>query len=243
MNPLLAIPALYSRLHVSTCFAVLVGYVYVSSLSHSTVHTALTSACGVSKKQTTQHILAFPAYVTNPPMKTRQSEVAHQKSSFCVFFLVMKHRYRLSVFSYLIIMLFSISTTVRASFFGKRSLVAAFMSPSGDHPSACEDIELPQREYGYAKEPFTWPHLVDIIAEPNLAKLSRSVDQERQYQIYRRELLKEWVSSRIRDFGTVDTTSCPPCSCASPYLAFVEKYLRSHFAYKIWSEKATCEEC
>ena len=190
MNPLLAIPTLYSRSHVSTWFAVLVGYFYhlYPILLHFRV-------CPKNRH------LGF-ACLRHQPSEERLSEVWLLKSSFCVFFLVMKHRYRLSVFSYLIIMLFSISTTVRASFFGKRSLVAAFMSPSGDHPSACDDIELPPREYGYAKEPFTWPDLVDIIAEPNLAKLSRSEDQERQYQIYRRELLKEWVSSRIRDFGS-----------------------------------------
>lgn len=119
----------------------------------------------------------------------------------------MKHRRRLSVLSYLTMTLLSVSKTVRASFFGKRSLVAVFMSPSGEPPSACDDIELPSREYGYAKEPFTWPDLVDIIEEPNLAKLSRSVDQQREYMIYQRDLLKEWVSARICDFGSVDSLS------------------------------------
>ena len=56
-----------------------------------------------------------------------------------------------------------------------------------------EDIQVPPREYGYRQEPLAWPELVQIInVEQNLAKLSRSVIQQKVYIIYRRELLKEW---------------------------------------------------
>jgi hypothetical protein len=58
-----------------------------------------------------------------------------------------------------------------------------------------EDIQIAEREYGYRTEPLVWPELIDIIGkEQNLAKLSRSVQQQKEYIIYRRELLKEWKS-------------------------------------------------
>lgn len=58
-----------------------------------------------------------------------------------------------------------------------------------------EDVEIPPREYGYRTEPLEWPELIDIIdKEKNLAKLSRSVQQQKEYVLYQRELLKEWKS-------------------------------------------------
>jgi hypothetical protein len=59
-----------------------------------------------------------------------------------------------------------------------------------------EKIVLPERKYGYASEPFTWPDLVEIIDgdNPDLAKLSRSVQQQTDYLIYTRNMLKEWMS-------------------------------------------------
>lgn len=58
-----------------------------------------------------------------------------------------------------------------------------------------QDVEIPPREYGYRTEPLEWPELVDIIdKEKNLAKLSRSVQQQKEYVLYQRELLKEWKS-------------------------------------------------
>ena len=69
------------------------------------------------------------------------------------------------------------------------------MSPSRDYQSTANDeIVIPDRKYGYASKPFTWPELVEIIDgdEPNLAKLSRSVEQQRDYIKYTRNMLKEW---------------------------------------------------
>lgn len=58
-----------------------------------------------------------------------------------------------------------------------------------------EEVKIQGREYGYRTEPLMWPELIDIIdKEQNLAKLSRSVQQQKEYVIYRRELLKEWKS-------------------------------------------------
>ena len=73
---------------------------------------------------------------------------------------------------------------------------AAFMTASEirNLPNLHE-VEIPKREYGYASEPLTWPELVQIIdTEKDLAKLSRSVEQQRVYMVYRDELLKEWKS-------------------------------------------------
>lgn len=116
------------------------------------------------------------------------------------------------------ITLLSISLTRVSCFLhGKRTLAAAFMSPSRDYRLTAstandnettsvlpeqkstaaandEEIVLPERKYGYASQPFTWPDLTEIIDgdEPNLAKLSRSVQQQRDYMIYTRNMLKEW---------------------------------------------------
>ena len=62
-------------------------------------------------------------------------------------------------------------------------------------PSDDDDkrVRLPYFKYGFRTEPFEWEELVKIIAvDEDLAKLSRSVEQQKDYEIYRRELLKEW---------------------------------------------------
>ena len=62
---------------------------------------------------------------------------------------------------------------------------------TGDH----DDIVLPHREYGYRSEPLTWDELVSIVdKEKNLAKLSRSVQQQTEYIIYMRNLKSQWKS-------------------------------------------------
>ena len=58
-------------------------------------------------------------------------------------------------------------------------------------------IEIPFREYGYRSTPFSWEELDKIIVqEQNLAKLSRSVPQEQEYQLALRALRKEWKSTK-----------------------------------------------
>ena len=57
------------------------------------------------------------------------------------------------------------------------------------------DIVLPERQYGYRTEPMTWKELKTLILkENNLARLSRSVAQEIEYQTYMRKLKCEWKS-------------------------------------------------
>jgi len=90
-------------------------------------------------------------------------------------------------------------TFILAAFIRKslaRSQPLLFMSPSEiRNLSNLNEVKIPPREYGYASEPFTWPALMKIIRDEfNLAKLSRSVEQQRIYIIYRDELLKEWKS-------------------------------------------------
>ena len=59
--------------------------------------------------------------------------------------------------------------------------------------SVADDIVLQKREYGYRTIPFNWTELVQIIeVEKNLAKLSRSVKQQTEYQIHMRELRRKW---------------------------------------------------
>ena len=47
-------------------------------------------------------------------------------------------------------------------------------------------VPLPHLQYGYQKTPLTWEQLKEIIlVEKNLAKLSRSSSQQREYEIFR----------------------------------------------------------
>lgn len=56
-------------------------------------------------------------------------------------------------------------------------------------------IKLSDREYGYRTVPFSWAELVQVITiEENVAKLSRNVDQQREYEIFRRGLSRQWAS-------------------------------------------------
>jgi Protein of unknown function (DUF3605) len=56
-------------------------------------------------------------------------------------------------------------------------------------------IQLPILKYGYRTEPFTWDELVHILTiEYDLAKLSRSIEQQKEYEVYKRDLLLEWKS-------------------------------------------------
>lgn len=67
--------------------------------------------------------------------------------------------------------------------------------PSATKDPSQEEIVLPEREYGYRSEPLTWDELVDIIVkEKNLAKLSRSVKQQTEYEIYMRDLKTQYKS-------------------------------------------------
>jgi hypothetical protein len=62
-----------------------------------------------------------------------------------------------------------------------------------------EEITLPVLKYGYRETPMSWPDLVQIIqVEQNLDKLARSVPQQREYERYKRRLLREWRS--IHDY-------------------------------------------
>ena len=56
-------------------------------------------------------------------------------------------------------------------------------------------IQLPVLKYGYRTKPMGWDELVHIITiENDIAKLSRSVEQQLEYEIYKRNLLQEWRS-------------------------------------------------
>jgi hypothetical protein len=57
-------------------------------------------------------------------------------------------------------------------------------------------IPLPKLQYGYQRTPLTWEQLQDIIlVENNLAKLSRSSSQQREYEIFRFCLIHIYASA------------------------------------------------
>jgi hypothetical protein len=54
-------------------------------------------------------------------------------------------------------------------------------------------IELPLAKYGYRTTRYEWSELCSIIlVEHNLDKLCRSVDQQMEYELFKRELTKTW---------------------------------------------------
>jgi hypothetical protein len=63
--------------------------------------------------------------------------------------------------------------------------------PSDGEPS----VPIPSRKHGYRTLPFSWSELQQIVVEEqDLARLSRSIQQEETYQRYRQELLNEYKS-------------------------------------------------
>ncbi|CAB9515084.1 Protein of unknown function (DUF3605) [Seminavis robusta] len=67
-------------------------------------------------------------------------------------------------------------------------------SSSGSHSSNNNStpIVLPEREYGYRTKPFNWTELEQIIRDKDLARFSRSVEQEAKYQEYMRDMKRQW---------------------------------------------------
>jgi hypothetical protein len=58
-----------------------------------------------------------------------------------------------------------------------------------------DEIQIPERQYGYRETPFAWDELVQVIlVEQDLAKLSRSEVQQREYELFRRGIDQEWKS-------------------------------------------------
>jgi Protein of unknown function (DUF3605) len=81
-----------------------------------------------------------------------------------------------------------------------RATTLAFMSSRPSSPSSVSSdegkrIKLPELEYGYRTEPMDWAELrTFIVVENCLAKLSRSVEQQRDYEVYKRDLQRHWKS-------------------------------------------------
>lgn len=68
-----------------------------------------------------------------------------------------------------------------------------------DEPISSDDedkrIRLPNLKYGYRTEYFVWDELVQIIqVEKDIAKLCRSIAQQRDYEIFKRDTLQQWKS-------------------------------------------------
>jgi hypothetical protein len=58
-----------------------------------------------------------------------------------------------------------------------------------------QQIALPSLEYGYRATRLEWSELKDIIlVEKNLAKLTRSVEQQTEYELFKRRLGQTWRS-------------------------------------------------
>lgn len=55
-------------------------------------------------------------------------------------------------------------------------------------------VSLPTLKYGYRRERYQWEELKSIIREQDLDKLSRSEDDQREYEIFRHHLKQQYSS-------------------------------------------------
>jgi Protein of unknown function (DUF3605) len=66
---------------------------------------------------------------------------------------------------------------------------------SNSTDDSAKRIQLPNLKYGYRTVPLNWEELKQILTiECDLAKLSRSVEQQKEYEIHKRDILLEWKS-------------------------------------------------
>ena len=63
-------------------------------------------------------------------------------------------------------------------------------------------IQLPVLQYGFCQQPLGWKELTQIITDGEFSKLTRSQADQRDYEIFKRNLLRQWKS--IYDYLLVD---------------------------------------
>jgi hypothetical protein len=98
--------------------------------------------------------------------------------------------------------LLAVGNNMKSSVTTATNAAAAAAAATGgvDHTDDGEEdhnmnIVLPVRQYGYRSTKLGWADLVTIIQmEQNFAKLSRSKEQQRQYEIARRHIQRQWKS-------------------------------------------------
>ncbi len=58
-----------------------------------------------------------------------------------------------------------------------------------------DDIVLPPLKYGYCETPLLWKEIQQIVlVEQNFDRLTRSASQQREYEMSKRAIQKEWTS-------------------------------------------------
>jgi hypothetical protein len=82
-------------------------------------------------------------------------------------------------------------------------------------------IQLPPVKYGYRTTRYEWSELQHIIlVEQNLDKLCRSVDQQMEYEVFKRQLTKTWKS--VLDYVLCTKLDVPRCVHAETGLAYAQ---------------------
>jgi hypothetical protein len=82
-------------------------------------------------------------------------------------------------------------------------------------------IQLPQVKYGYRTTRYEWSELCSIIlVEQNLDKLCRSVDQQMEYELFKRELTKTWKT--VLDYVLCTKLDVPQCVQVESGLAYAQ---------------------
>jgi hypothetical protein len=89
--------------------------------------------------------------------------------------------------------------------------------------TAQQDMEppiiLPVVKYGYRTTRYEWSELKQIIlVEQNLDRLNRSVDQQMEYEVFKRQLAKTWKS--VLDYVLCTKFDVPRCVDAETGLAY-----------------------
>jgi hypothetical protein len=82
-------------------------------------------------------------------------------------------------------------------------------------------IHLPLPKYGYRTIRYEWSELCSIIlVEHNLDKLCRSVDQQMEYELFKRQLTQTWKS--VLDYVLCTKLDVPRCVHAETGLAYAQ---------------------
>lgn len=78
-------------------------------------------------------------------------------------------------------------------------MFASFPDDDGNESDdSAKRIKLPNLKYGYRSEPFQWEELMALFDSPDdscdLERLCRSVEKQRDYEVFKRDLLLTWRS-------------------------------------------------
>jgi hypothetical protein len=99
-------------------------------------------------------------------------------------------------------------------------------------------IKLPVLQYGYRTTRASWSDLESIVASKDLARLSRSRQQQTEYERYKQNILKTWKSlldymlcEKFHHVVEMDESSGKKYARADRHHGHIRKLLPNDFPY------------